>query len=72
MFSKKKYQYMKSQAWISSEVLGYHDPSCKVSPPVVVILDVFNVYFSFAFMDNIGRPGIIIMRHSRMNGSFCS
>ena len=37
-----------------SEVFGYTDPPCEVSPPVVIISDVFWCWTHHEFMDTVG------------------
>ena len=44
---------MNKHAGFWSEVFGYHDPSCKVSPTIVVISDVFDVELIFSSKDSV-------------------
>ena len=47
---------MNSYAGFVSDIYGFHDLSCEVSPQcVVVISDVFYVKVSIAFMDTVGK-----------------
>ena len=48
---------MNSHAGLLSEVLGYHDPLCEVSTPVLVISDDFYIELSIALMDIVGTIG---------------